>query len=179
VIYLFVLLINSFLVLDLYNLARKTWQRIAFIIGFLALNFGIFAVKIPVININKPPHEIAFLKEAFPESVSFAVYPKGDYYSVFWTISHKDRLINPTNFVDNTSGFEANAFSKDLLTEAGMKMLLQNSPAYLILYTDKVDLKSLSQDYVWIKNIESLVSFFEVNFGRVIYKQNGVYIFSY
>lgn len=179
VIYLFVLLINSFLVLDLYNLARKPWQKIVFITSFLVLNFVFFAVKVPVINISRPPHEIAFIKEAFPDSVSYAVYPKGDYYSVFWTISHKDRLINPTNFVDNVSGFEANAFSKNLLTEAGMKVLLQNSPAYLILYADKVDLKSLSQEYIWVKNIESLVSFFEVNFGRLIYKQNEVYIFSY
>ncbi|MFZ2664330.1 MAG: hypothetical protein WAX66_03125, partial [Patescibacteria group bacterium] len=117
VVYLFVLVINVYFIQDLYTLMKEKWQKGLFIFGFLILNFVIFAVRIPIININEPPLEVSYLKQRFPESVPYAVYPKGDFYSIFWVISHKDLLINPTNLIDYKIGFDANEFSDKLITQ--------------------------------------------------------------
>lgn len=168
VIYLFVLIINSFLVQDLYNLMKTKLQKILFIIAFLTLNFVIFAIKIPVININKPPEEIAFVKERYPGSVPYAVYPKGDYYSIFWIISHEDLLINPVNFVNYETGFDSNEFSKRLITEDGIKEFLKLSPKYLIYYPNNIsgdDLEKITKINPTLKTKEDIYEFFKSKFG--------------
>lgn len=169
VIYLFVLIINSFLVQDLYNLMKKTWQKIAFIVGFLGLNFVIFAIRIPVININNPPEEVAFVKEKFPESVPYAVYPKGDYYSIFWIISHEDLLINPVNFINYETGFDSNEFSRKLITEEGIQRFLKQNPKYLIYYPNNIsddDLKKISEINHTVNSKEDIYEFFKSYFGE-------------
>lgn len=169
VIYLFVLIINSFLVQDLYNLMKTKFQRVLFILAFLTLNFIIFAIKIPVININKPPEEIAFLKEKYPESVPYAVYPKGDYYSIFWIVSHEDLLINPVDFVNNETGFNSNEFSKNLITKEGINEFLSQNPKYLIYYPDKIsddDLEKITKINPELKTREDIAEFFEDSFGE-------------
>jgi len=168
VIYLFVLIINSFLVQDLYNLMKNKFQKILFILSFLTLNFVIFAIKIPVININKPPQEIAFVKEKYPESVPYAVYPKGDYYSIFWIISHEDLLINPVNFVNYETGFDSNEFSKKLITEEGIREFLDKDPKYLIYYPENIsndDLEKIAEINPSLKSRENIYEFFRSNFG--------------
>lgn len=167
VIYLFVLIINSFLVQDLYNLMKTKLQKILFILAFITLNFVIFAIKIPVININNPPEEIAFVKDKYPESVSYAVYPKGDYYSIFWIISHEDLLINPVNFVNYETGFDSNEFSKNLVTEEGIQEFLKHNPKYLIYYPNNIsddDLEKISKVNPTIKSKENIYEFFKSNF---------------
>jgi len=171
VIYLFVLIINSFLIQDLYNLMKTKFQKILFILGFLGLNFVIFAIKIPVINIEKPPVEIAYVKEKYPESVSYAVYPKGDYYSIFWIISHEDLLINPVNFVNYETGFNANEFSKKLITEEGIQDFLKQNPKYLIYYPEKIsddDLEKISEINPDIHTHEDIYEFFKQKIGESI-----------
>jgi hypothetical protein len=171
VIYLFVLIINSYLVQDLYNLIKKTWQKVLFIFVFLALNFVIFAIKIPIINIDKPPVEIAYLKKEFPGSVSYAVYPKGDYYSIFWIISQEDLLINPINFIDYKTGFDANEFSRNLITKEGIKEFLTHKPSYLIYYGNKIsddDLEKISKVNPEIKSREDIARFFERELGNAV-----------
>ena len=168
VIYLFVLIINSFLVQDLYNLMKTKFQKILFILSFLTLNFVIFAIKIPVININKPPQEIAFVKEKYPESVPYAVYPKGDYYSIFWIISHEDLLINPVNFINYETGFDSNEFSKNLITEEGIREFLDKDPKYLIYYPENIsddDLEKIAEINPSLKSRENIYEFFRSNFG--------------
>jgi len=168
VIYLFVLIINSFLVQDLYNLMKTKLQKILFILSFLTLNFVIFAIKIPVININKPPQEIAFVKEKYPESVPYAVYPKGDYYSIFWIISHEDLLINPVNFVNYETGFDSNEFSKNLVTQEGIQEFLDKDPKYLIYYPENIsndDLQKIAEINPSLKSRENIYEFFRSNFG--------------
>jgi len=169
VIYLFVLIINSFLVQDLYNLMKTKLQKILFIVAFLGLNFVIFAIKIPVININKPPEEIAFVKEKYPESVPYAVYPKGDYYSIFWIISHEDLLINPVNFINYETGFDSNEFSKKLITEEGIQEFLKQNPKYLIYYPEKIsdeDMEKINETNPELKSREDIYEFFKSNFGE-------------
>ena len=169
VIYLFVLIINSFLVQDLYNLMKTKFQKILFILAFLTLNFVIFAIKIPVININKPPEEIAFVKGKYPESVPYAVYPKGDYYSIFWIVSHEDLLINPVDFVNNETGFNSNEFSKNLITKEGINEFLSQNPKYLIYYPDKIsddDLEKITKINPELKTREDIAEFFEDSFGE-------------
>ncbi|MBW6441970.1 hypothetical protein K0B04_03675 [Patescibacteria group bacterium] len=171
VIYLFVLIINSFLVQDLYNLMKTKFQKILFILAFLSLNFVIFAIKIPVININKPPEEIAFVKEKYPESVPYAVYPKGDYYSIFWIISHEDLLINPVNFINYETGFNSNEFSKNLITEEGIQEFLNKDPKYLIYYPEKIsddDLEKIGEINPNLKTREYVYEFFRSQFGESI-----------
>jgi len=168
VIYLFVLIINSFLVQDLYNLMKTKLQKILFIVAFLGLNFVIFAIKIPVININKPPEEIAFVKEKYPESVPYAVYPKGDYYSIFWIISHEDLLINPVNFINYETGFDSNEFSKNLVTQEGIQEFLDKDPKYLIYYPENIsndDLEKIAEINPSLKSRENIYEFFRSNFG--------------
>ncbi len=177
VIYLFVLIINAYLVQDLYNLLKKPWQKVAFLLGFLGLNFVIFAVKIPVINVKEPPHEIAFVKKAFPDTVKYAVYPKGDYYSIFWIISHEDFLINPQDYVDAETGFDSKVFSENLLSPEGVEDLIDRGASYLIFYSDKVDVLVLQEEFEWVENVDSLVEFFEENFGEVIYEEKGIRVF--
>jgi hypothetical protein len=175
VIYLFVLIINSFLVQDLYNLMKNKFQKILFIISFLSLNFVIFAIKIPVININKPPQEIAFVKEKYPESVPYAVYPKGDYYSIFWVISHEDLLINPVNFVNYETGFESNGFSKNLITQEGIEEFLEHNPKYLIYYPENIsdkDLEKINKINSDLKTREDIRDFFEREVGTITYVGN-------
>ena len=169
VIYLFVLIINSFLVQDLYNLMKTKIQKILFILAFLTLNFVIFAIKIPVININKPPQEIAFVKEKYPESVPYAVYPKGDYYSIFWIISHEDLLINPVNFVNYETGFDSNEFSKKLVTQEGIQEFLTHSPRYLIYYPNNIsddNLEKISKINPVLTSKEEIYEFFKSEFGE-------------
>jgi len=169
VIYLFVLIINSFLVRDLYNLMKTKFQKILFILGFLGLNFVIFAIKIPVINIEKPPVEIAYVKEKYPQSVPYAVYPKGDYYSMFWIISHEDLLINPVNFVNYETGFNANEFSKKLITEEGIQEFLKQNPKYLIYYPEKIsddDLEKISEINPVLRTRDDIYGFFEQKIGE-------------
>jgi hypothetical protein len=169
VIYLFVLIINAFLVQDLYNLMKTKFQKILFIIGFLGLNFVIFAIKIPIINVNKPPVEIAYIKEKYPESVPYAVYPKGDYYSIFWIISHEDKLINPVNYVNYETGFDANEFSKNLITEKGIQEFLNQNPEYLIYYPENIsddDLEKISKINPDIRTRDDIYGFFEQRIGE-------------
>ncbi|MFA5792129.1 MAG: hypothetical protein WC884_03795 [Candidatus Paceibacterota bacterium] len=180
VIYLFVLIINLYLVLDIYNLMKKTWHKVVFITGFLVLNFVIFAIKIPVLNINKPPLEIAYLKEKFPENVPYAVYPKGDYYSVFWIISDEDVLINPVNFVNYETGFYANEFSKELITQKGIAEFLRYKPKYLIYYKENIsegDLERISGINSDINSKEDISKFFSSYFGSPIFAQNDILIY--
>lgn len=179
VIYLFVLIINSFLVQDLYNLMRNKFQKILFILTFLSLNFVIFAIKIPVININKPPQEIAYVKEKYPESVPYAVYPKGDYYSIFWIISHEDLLINPVNFINYETGFDSNDFSKNLITEEGIQGFLEQNPKYLIYYPQNIsneDLEKITEINPNIKSREDVYEFFKSYFGDGV-KVGESYVF--
>ena len=171
VIYLFVLIINAFLIQDLYNLMKTKFQKVLFILTFIILNFVIFAIKIPVININNPPQEIAYVKEKYPESVSYAVYPKGDYYSIFWIISHEDLLINPVNFVNYETGFDSNEFSKNLVTEDGVKEFLNKDPKYLIYYPENVsedDLEKISELNLDIQSRDDIYQFFSENFGESV-----------
>jgi len=169
VIYLFVLIINSFLVQDLYNLMKTKLQKTLFILTFITLNFVIFAIKIPVINIEKPPVEIAYVKEKYPQSVSYAVYPKGDYYSIFWIISHEDKLINPVNYVNYETGFDANEFSKNLITEKGIQEFLNQNPEYLIYYPENIsddDLEKISKINPDIRTRDDIYGFFEQRIGE-------------
>jgi len=169
VIYLFVLIINSFLVQDLYNLMKTKLQKTLFILVFIALNFVIFAIKIPVINIEKPPVEIAYVKEKYPQSVPYAVYPKGDYYSIFWVISHEDLLINPVNYVNYETGFNAGEFSKKLITEEGIQEFLKQNPKYLIYYPEKIsddDLEKISEINPVLRTRDDIYGFFEQKIGK-------------
>jgi hypothetical protein len=139
----------------------------------------IFAIKIPVININKPPQEIAYVKEKYPESVPYAVYPKGDYYSIFWIISHEDLLINPVNFINYETGFDSNDFSKNLITEEGIQVFLEQNPKYLIYYPQNIsndDLEKITEINPNIKSREDVYEFFKSYFGNGV-KVGESYVF--
>ncbi len=86
--------------------------------------------------------------------------------------------------VDFETGFNADEFSKALLTKEGIEELLRKDPAYLIFYADKVDLDGLSRKYSWVKDATSdayssvgpIVNFFESNFGVLVYEVDEVYV---
>ena len=156
---------------------KTKFQKILFILGFLGLNFVIFAIKIPVINIEKPPVEIAYVKEKYPQSVPYAVYPKGDYYSIFWVISHEDLLINPVSYVNYKTGFNAGEFSKKLITEEGIQEFLKQNPKYLIYYPNNIsddDLEKITELNPDINSREDIYDFFEGRFGSGVSNGKGV-----
>ncbi len=168
VIYLFVLIINYFLILDLYQIAKSKMQKFVFIITFCLLNFIIFAVSVPTVNFNSPSSEMSFLKNLTDKSIVYAVYPNGDYYSIFWMLYHKHKMINPVNFVNTSNGFKSNEFSESLNTVKGIEKLKNLNVNYLILYKNRVQLQQVkSLDTFFLKNLGNKV--FE-NSNSVIYK---------
>ena len=129
------------------------------------LNYVIFAIDISPLDISQPPSEIAFLRDVSADKFSYAVYPKGDYYSVFWILSHKKKLINPSNSVNYDTGFDSEEFSQSLATIEGIKELSSIGGNYLVFYKDKVDAPDF-QD-----------KFFVSNFGSKVYDSPTVAIY--
>jgi len=150
------------------QLNENKTSKDSFYCSFLIFKLCNFCNKNTCININKPPEEIAFVKEKYPESVPYAVYPKGDYYSIFWIISHEDLLINPVNFVNYETGFDSNEFSKKLITEEGIREFLDKDPKYLIYYPENIsndDLEKIAEINPSLKSRENIYEFFRSNFG--------------
>jgi hypothetical protein len=137
VIYLFVLLINLFLFCDLLQKVSTKYIKIFFAGTLVVLNYYLVAVKVPVVDINEPPPEVEFLKSVDPNTFSYAVYPKGDFYSMFWILYHKKKLINPADFVNTKSDFSAQKFTEDLVTTQGCNKLRELNGKYLVYYKTK------------------------------------------
>lgn len=103
VIYLLILVVNYFLVLDIYSRIIHKYVKLIFVSGFILLNVCIFAVRLPVINVSKPPSDIVFLSKlsgestnspALKDKISYIVFPHSNYYSLFWILYHKQYLVN-------------------------------------------------------------------------------------
>ncbi len=112
VIYLLVLVINYYLVVNLYSRVRGRLCRVAFVLAFVALNFVVFAIKIPVINVGDPPQDVRALTKLDGRSLVF--YPEGDYYSLFWSQVFKKEILNPKNVDVGT--LSPKEFTASLLT---------------------------------------------------------------
>ena len=137
VIYLLVLMVNFFLFLDLYNMFTKKLYIFLFVFIFIAINYFLFAIQIPVIDINKVPSEIEYMKSLKPNS-TYVVYPNGDYYSIFWILQHKQKLINPVDFENSKIDFNSNKFSEKLLFKDGIDTLRLMNIDYVVLYKNRI-----------------------------------------
>lgn len=181
VVYLFVLIINTYLVQDLYLFMKYKLQRVLFISLFLILNFIVFSIKIPIINLSNPPAEIDFLRDTYPTSVNYAVYPKGDYYSIFWITSHKDNLLNPVDVKDTVTGFDSNEFSRLLITPEGIDSLKSKNPEYLVLYLNEISeahVKKVSEVNPSITTKDELKGFFDASLGIPIFAKGNIFIYN-
>lgn len=164
VLYFVTLLINYILVT--YLLARFSLKGRVFIYGLLCLlTFILMSIKVTYVNMHNPPQEIKFLAEYSAESYKYAVYPKGDYYSIFWILNHKKQLVNPVDFINSSTNFDANKFSKELLSVDGIDQARSLDAKLLVVYKDSLSDKELS-------NLSSIIRYVP----KVIYKSENVII---
>ncbi|MBI2414983.1 hypothetical protein HYV31_04080 [candidate division WWE3 bacterium] len=179
VIYLVVLILNLFLMVDLYNLIRLRVTKFIFVISLLVVTFVVLSVKLPFIDTSTPPEDIAFLNTVSSKDFSYAVYPKGDYHSIFWILNHKKKLLNPVNFINRTTGFKSNEFSDNLVTEKGVNKLKELGGQYLVLKKEEISenkLKNINIINPFITSISSLESFFE-RFGTKVFDSQHTAIY--
>lgn len=180
VLYLLLLIINLYLVLDLYTLMKNVYQKVLLLTGILALNFVITAVKIPVLDVSNPPEEISFLRDISKDKFSYAVYPKGDYYSLFWILSHKKFLINAVGVSGYNNEFDAEKFSRDLLTDRGYAELTNYNASYLVYYPNKIsgsNLENIHKTITYISSKSDIEHFFSVKYGEPVRFSNGSLIY--
>uniref|UniRef100_A0A7C4TLA6 Uncharacterized protein n=1 Tax=candidate division WWE3 bacterium TaxID=2053526 RepID=A0A7C4TLA6_UNCKA len=78
------------------------------------LNTLMFAVYLPVMNINLAPGEITYLRNLENKPSTILVYPDANFYSVFWVLSHKNALLNPSV----SSEYKAGLTAKEVTLEA-------------------------------------------------------------
>lgn len=182
VIYLLVLLINYYFIVDLYNifldylvskradLNNHTFRSayiVVFLSTFILLHYALMLVRVPVINTKQAPADIAFLAQVGGDNqIRYVVYPKGDYSSIFWITNHKQVLVNPIDLNYKISGLDTKEFSKQLPTNKGINNLISLEVDYLLIHKDKLT----PEDY------ESTISFFlsNINFVVVFEDDNSI-----
>ncbi|MEN9389489.1 MAG: hypothetical protein RLY61_573 [Candidatus Parcubacteria bacterium] len=177
VIYLLVLLINVLLLAQIWTTANKL-TRAVLLAMFLVLTFGLSLLKLPVIDVTKPPAEVAYLESVTrEEKVPVLVFPEGDYSFIFWTLHHKNYLINPANFYDYTNGFNTQENKYRMVND--MQSVLEDHPkaGYLIVYLNTVDYKDLKKHSTIGTKID-LENYFTEKFGDAVFKTKEVLIYS-
>lgn len=173
VIYLIILCANFYLVLDFSKFIKKDIFKVAFFIIFAFIHFSLMAIKLPLIDFWKIPPEILYLSRATrDEKVNFIVYPEGDFYSVFWTLRHKNYFYNVPQI--KTKDYKPDEFSEALLTPEGLSEIKSKNIKYIIYYKDKEN-KYLPVEN--IPNVSEVSTFIESNFGNVVYSDGSVEIF--
>lgn len=167
VIYLFVLIINYFFILDLFQLKPSKSYKALFTSMFLAINYIIFAIKIPIIDFSNPPGDISFLNTIQSEQ-SIVVYPKADYYSIFWITKHRHKLLNPVDY-KTSELIDSEKISKELVTIEGIKNAKDLGASILVYYKNSGQKRS-DETY----NLDEL---FENNFGPKIFSNETANIY--
>ena len=179
VLYLFILIINCYLFLSLYKYLAKWNGKVLVVAVTLLLQIVVFSVYLPLVDLAVPPKEVEALKNGSEKRFSYAVYPKGDYYSIFWILDHGKYLVNPEGIVISEK-FNSDEFSKNLVTPEGINNLRALKTEYLIFYGNKVDLSLLEKIGDRNKNIKSkqnLTSFFSKELGNPVYSEGDVLIY--
>lgn len=173
VLYLLTLCVNVFLVLDIYKLIKRDYLKISFIVLFSLVHFALMSIKLPLIDMWRIPPEILYISRATKEEkVKFVVYPEGDFYSVFWTLRHKNYFYNVPQI--KTAEYKPAEFSNNILTSDGLSQLKINNIKYVLYY------KNAKNKYIPNDGIldESQISpTLEGNFGNIVYSDENVEIF--
>ena len=146
VLYFFVLTINYLLVASFVP-KLGVYKRYASYLLLVVLTFFLMSVRINHLNMLHPPDEIVFLKQYSNTPFKYAVYPKGDYYSIFWILYHKKQLVNPVDFINTETNFESNKFSKLLLEKQVLSEAKKLDVRLLVVYKNTLsdrELKSLN-----------------------------------
>ena len=128
VLYLLILIINYPLVVKIYSGIQKRFSKVLFVLFFVFLNFVVFAIKIPLINIQNPPEDIVALKNLDGHSLVF--YPEADFYSLFWSQVFNKEIINPRN--TTIYGQTSKEFTSGLLAGKSLDLLAKSNTKYLI-----------------------------------------------
>jgi hypothetical protein len=129
VIFLLVLLINLVAISTLSVVYSKKYLLLAFL---LVLSLVSFSVKLPLVNVSKPPREVKELTTL--KCKVFAVIPIGDYYSSFWILHHEKLLINPKDFVNTKTKYNASKLTYSLFTTEGLQAFSKGPSKCLVLY---------------------------------------------
>lgn len=176
VINLLMLVINFFLYVDLINLLGEDHKKskvynIVVLSSFVVLSYFLLAINIPTIRKRDLPPEFKYLESKYLASLNqktIAVYPKGNYRTIFWAQVHGHKLLNPADYIDYDTGFSSNKLSKNLNTLEGLTFARENNTDVIIYYIrDSEDAKMQNQ------NIE----FFKENFGPITYQSKDTVMF--
>jgi hypothetical protein len=178
-IFFILLLINLILFSSVMSHIKSMFGKVFLIVIFIVINYFTFALRLPIINVSKPPEEIGFIK-ALPVDSKIAIYPSGDFYSIFWVLKHEKVLMNPRDVFSGEGIFDADSFSEMLITPEGAVSFDEHGGNYLVLYLDRISDQSLQKIMELNSSIESrsdLVSFFELHVGEAIFNKQNVLIF--
>jgi hypothetical protein len=128
VLYLLVLVINYYLVIDLYSKIQSRLFKYLFVVSCIGLNFVVFAIKLPIIDVSNPPKDVVTLSKL--DGRSLVYYPEADYYALFWSQVVKKEIINPKNTI--VLGQPSKEFTADLLLGKGLDLFAKSNTRYLI-----------------------------------------------
>lgn len=181
VLFLNLLIINFILFSSIYMNLKSHLAKWLLLGTFMLVNYFVFAIRLPVIDLNNPPSEIAFL-DTLNEREVFAVYPSGDFYSIFWILKHKLVLANPVGAGTVTEDYDPVKFSENLVTQEGLNNFIYEDGKVLVLYKDRVSknhFKEIGELNSSINGIDDLIDFFKNNFGNTVYSDNNAVIFEH
>lgn len=132
-IYLIFLMLNVFLYNDIFSAIRTPLKKNVLFLLLVLLNIVFMAVRFPFINVSEVPKEILYLKSQGYGN-KYLVYPKGDFYSVFWMTENKDILVNAPGFFDYNRNMNSDDYTKATLISSGDSFVMSEGIKYIVVY---------------------------------------------
>ena len=169
VIFLIFLIINFILIHLVLNVLATKNKYFSVLSGtvFLVLNYLLLGIHLPIINLNSPPEEFEFLKQASPKSEVFMVLPKADYEATFWILYHRNYMYNPRDLINSGTKFDSDKFTKSLMESPEQILEMKSEDIkYVVVYTNKQH-----------KNLEYMLKLIEENYGGPKFTNDAVNIY--
>ncbi len=178
VIFLFVLLTCAYLIDDILNWNSSKFYKCVLVTGLFCLNITIFAIKLPVINICNVPLEYQYISSFKGEN--YIVFPKGDYYSIFWGwVSHVN-LNNPVDNYNKDLALQPDQLIPSLFhADVNSLFLKEHNINLLVYYPRNISADLLSKvhaENAAINRVQDLTMYLNLHYGIPVSK-NGALIY--
>jgi hypothetical protein len=135
VIFLILLVFSAFGLKRIEELyLKKRIIKTVFYIFILITTFLQFAIKIPIVDIKKPPEYVAYLSKK--ETPTVAIYPNTYWEASFWFPINNIRLANLRGIKIKESGFDSDNFTKFLPTVGGINTAYNMNLDYILFVRD-------------------------------------------